>query len=57
MTTIKRGNVTIKNFGSNRWAALSYYNNIRKKDYVSSCGMGYDCQENGYCVDIIYKKK
>ena len=56
MTTTKKGNVTIKNFKTNKAASIKYFNNIKDKDYVSFVTRGYDVKEEGYCVEIIYKK-
>lgn len=57
MATYKKGEVTIKNFGSNKGASINYYNNIKNKDYVEMVWGGFDMVENGYCVHIIYRKK
>ena len=54
MATYKKGLLTIKNFGKNKGAAIKYFNNIRNKDYVEYCG--FSVEDNGYCVDIFYKK-
>lgn len=56
MATYKRGLLTIKNFGDNKSAAIKYFNNIKNKDYVEYCGCGFSVEDNGYCVDISYKK-
>lgn len=57
MTTTRKGNLTIKNFGDNKGAMINYYNNIRNKEYVEMVVSTYDVDENGYCVEIVYKKK
>lgn len=57
MTTTRKGNLTIKNFGDNKGAMINYYNNICNKEYVEMVVSAYDVDENGYCVEIIYKKK
>lgn len=56
MATYKRGNVTIKNFKDNKAAAIKYFNNIKNKEYVETACVAYDTMENGYCVEMIYKK-
>ena len=56
MATYKRGNVTIKNFKTNKAAAIKYFNNIKHKEYVETACVTYDVMENGYCVEMIYKK-
>ena len=56
MATYKRGNVTIKNFRTNKAAAIKYFSNIKHKEYVETAGVTYDVMENGYCVEIIYKR-
>lgn len=55
INTTKKGNVTIKNFGKNKGAAINYYNNIKNKSYVSFVGCGFNAKEKGYCVEIIYR--
>ena len=57
MTTTRKGNLTIKNFGNNKSAMISYYNNICNKEYVEMVINTYDVEEQGYCVEIVYKKK
>lgn len=57
MTTYKRGFVTIKNFEYNKSAAINYFNNIKNKNYVECCEFGFSVKDNGYCVNILYKKK
>lgn len=56
MITTKKGYTTIKNFKVNKGAAINYFNNIAKKDYVKHASMSFNTEENGYCVFIIYKK-
>jgi len=57
MATYKKGNVTIKNFGFNKGAAINYFNNVKDKEYVETAYITYDTIENGYCVEMIYRKK
>lgn len=49
--------VTVKNFKANKGAAINYFNNITKKDYVEMTSMEFSTEYNGYCVMIIYKNK
>ena len=57
MTTTRKGNLTIKNFGNNKGAMINYYNNIRNQEYVEMVIGTYDVAEKGYCVEIVYKNK
>ena len=56
MTTYKKGEVIIKNFGNNRKSARDYYFNNLDKDYIEFMTCGYVGEEKGYVVEIIYKK-
>ena len=56
MATYKRGKYTIKNFKDNKAAAIKYFNNIKNKEYVETASVTYDVMENGYCVEMIYKR-
>ena len=55
INTIKKGNVTIKNFGQNKGAAINYYNNVKNKGYVNVIACGFIATQKGWCVEIIYK--
>lgn len=57
MATYKKGNFTIKNFGFNKGAAINYFNNVKDKEYIQTVCMGFNVEENGYCVQMIYRKK
>jgi len=56
MTTYKEGNVIIKNFGSNKGAAINYYNNVKEKDYISSAAMCFYYKDAAFVVMLEYKK-
>lgn len=57
MATYKRGNYTVKNFGFNKGAAINYFNNTKDKEYIQTVCVGFNVEENGYCVEMIYRKK
>lgn len=56
MKTTRVGKTIVKNFGDNKGAAINYFNNICKKDYVECVDKAWNVKEQGYCVTIIYKK-
>ena len=56
MTTYKKGNVTIKNFGNNKGAAINYFQNVRTKDYVKSAAMCFYYEDAAFVVMLEYKK-
>lgn len=55
INTTKKGNVTIKNFGQNKGAAINYYNNVKNKCYVNFIACGFIVTQKGWYVKIIYK--
>jgi hypothetical protein len=55
INTTKKENVTIKNFGQNKKAAINYYNNVKNKGYVNVIAYGFIVTQKGWCVKIIYK--
>ena len=56
MATYKRGNVTITTFRTNKAAEIKSFNNFKLNVYVETACVTYDVMENGYCVEMIYKR-